>query len=204
MTRMTWTVLGLFLLGNAFFVLPVHITSNNTTTSYTVNYKKDTPLFQTAFPDTTIRLELNMPGNYYAVYQELNKKKTGHDQHPHLNVNVYISHDLGFTPLAFPFYKSANFNAQVAYQGTIINSEQQGIDSVALIGNMIVLGKLRITGICTPLYAKKVVEKELARILQKEMTKLEQDINAHLRVTFPEVIVPVKDPPRVKRFRKKK
>jgi hypothetical protein len=204
MTRMTWIVLGLFLLGNSFFIIPVNISSNGVTTTYSVNYKKDTLLLQTAFPDTTIRLELNMPGNYQRWYQQHNKATAAAIQHPHINVNVFVSHNLGFTPLAFPFYKSANFKAQLAYQSTIINTEQQGVDSVALIGNIIVLGKLRIAGICTPLHAKEIVEKELAAILQKEMDKIERDINAHLRVSFPAPEPPVKEKPRVKRLRKKK
>jgi hypothetical protein len=204
MTKLTWTVLGLFLLGNAFFVLPVHISRDTVSTEYSVNYKKDTPLLQTAFADTVIRLELNMAGKYLRWYQDLNKGKPGPQQHPILHMNVAISHDLGFTPLAFPFYKSANFDAQMAYQSVIINSEQRGVDSVALIGNIIVRGKLRVLGICTPLHAKELVEKELVRILHKEVYLLQQDVNEHLRVRFPVPALPVKEKLPVKRLGKKK
>ncbi len=204
MTKLTWTVLGLFLLGNAFFVLPLQISRDTVTTKYSVNYKKDTPLLQTAFADTIIRLELNMAGKYLRWYQDLNKGNPGSKRHPLLHINVAISHDLGFTPLAFPFYKSANFDAQMAYQSVIINSEQIGVDSVALIGNIIVRGKLRILGICTPLHAKELVEKELVRILNNEMNKLQQDINLHLRVSFPVPPSPVKEKLPVRRLRKKK
>ncbi|MEO5594831.1 MAG: hypothetical protein ABIR15_19855, partial [Chitinophagaceae bacterium] len=38
-------------------------------------------------------------------------------------------------------------------------------------------GKLSIKGICSPVYAKGLVEKELVRILQKELNKIETDIN---------------------------
>ncbi len=204
MTKLTWVVLTLFLLGNAFFVLPVHISRDNISTQYSVNYKKDTPLLQTAFADTSIRLELNMAGRYLTWYQDLNKKIPGSPQHPLLHINVAVSHDLGFTPLAFPFYKSANFDAQMAYQSVIINSEQIGVDSVALIGNIIVRGKLRILGICTPLHAKELVERELVRILNNEMNKLEQDINQHLKVSFAPPPSPVKERLPARRSRKRK
>jgi hypothetical protein len=192
MTKVTWTILGLFLLGNALFVLPVNISSKKITTEYIVNYKKDSFLLQAAFPDTVIKLELNMPGKYHVWEAELNKSKAKADSYPVLHVNTFLLNDVGFTPLAFPFYKSVNFNAQIVFQSNIINADDLEADSVALIGNIVVQGKLRVIGICNPLKAKELVEKELVAILNKEIRKIEADINQHLRVTFPVEEEPVR------------
>lgn len=185
MTKITWAVLSLFVLGNAFFVLPVNLSSKKITTEYIVNYKKDTSLLQAAFPDTIIQLALNMPGKYHVWDEALNKTKPKTDSHPVLHLNTYLLNDVGFTPLAFPFYKSVNFNAQIVFQSNIINADDPEADSVALIGNIVVQGKLRVVGICNPLKAKELVEKELVAILSKEISKIETDINQHLQVTFP-------------------
>jgi hypothetical protein len=181
-----WTVLGLIVLGNAFFVLPLKLSSNSISTDCTLNYKRDTILLQDAFPDTTIRLVLNMPPNYEAIYNGLERKTSSATDS--LHVNVLLSHNVGFTALAFPFYKSSNFNASITFQSIINNTQQQGADSVALIGHIDIFGKLRILGICSPLEARKLVEKELVAIVHKESKKIEADINHHLQVTFPEPI----------------
>jgi hypothetical protein len=185
MTKVTWMVLGLFLLGNALFVLPINLSSKKITTEYIVNYKKDSLLLQAAFPDTVIKLELNMPGKYHVWEAALNNMKAKADSHPVLHVNTFLLNDVGFTPLAFPFYKSVNFNAQIVFQSNIINVEDTEADSVALIGNIVVQGKLRVIGICNPLKAREMVEKELVSILSKEIGKIQTDINQHLQVTFP-------------------
>ena len=46
-----------------------------------------------------------------------------------------------------------------------------------MVGNITINGKLSIKGICSPVYAKGLVEKELVRILRKELNKVEVDIN---------------------------
>jgi hypothetical protein len=186
MTKITWLVLGLFVLGNALFVLPINLSSKNITTDYIINYKKDTVLLQTAFPDTVIQLELNMPGKYHVWEEELNKTKVKTAPRPVLHVNTFLLNDVGFASSAFPFYKSVNFNAQIAFQSNINNAEDTEADSVALIGNIVLQGKLRVMGICSPLKVKEMLEKEMVALLHKEINKIQEDINQHLRVTFPE------------------
>ena len=69
MTKIIWIFLGLFVIGNAFFILPFHVSDDNIVTSYFTNYKKDSDLLHTVFSDTGVfHLQLNMPERFNAIY----------------------------------------------------------------------------------------------------------------------------------------
>jgi hypothetical protein len=170
-----WSLLALFLIGDAFFVLPYHFSDDALTTTYYINYKKDSLLLHNVFPDSgNIQLRLNMPPGYEAMYDSGMKKR---DSPNHLFVNVSVFHNLDFTALAFPFYKITTFNGVIPFYSIIKASNAPDMDSTALIGNIVVNGKIIVKGICTPLYARTLVEKNLASILKKEMGKIEAEIN---------------------------
>ena len=63
-----WTLLALFLIGDAFFVLPVHLSGDTVTSNYYINYKKDSLLLRNVFTDQQIRLQLNMPPAYQKLF----------------------------------------------------------------------------------------------------------------------------------------
>lgn len=172
-----WTFLALLLIGDAFFVLPFHFSEDTIATNYTVNYKKDSALLRNVFPDSAIRLRLNMPPMYEAIYRTIDSgvKKPGNPYR--LFVNVSLSHNLDFTALLFPFYKVTTFNSVIPFYSIIKASNAPDMDSTALIGIININGKLAVKGICTPIYARSLVEKELTAILKKEMNKVEIDIN---------------------------
>lgn len=179
MRKFIWIFLGLFVIGDAFFILPFHVSDDNIVTSYFTNYKKDSDLLHTVFSDTSVfHLQLNMPERFKAIY----KHKDSLPNRSPLLVNVSISHDLDFTAVSFPFYKRTNFNAIITFSNIIKVSNIAERDSTALIGNIVINGRLNIKGICTPLYARTLVEKELVNILTKEMNKIEEDINWHAPV----------------------
>jgi hypothetical protein len=172
-----WIGLVLLLLGDAFFVLPYHYTEDNITTSYFVNYKKDSPLLKNVFADSAVHLRLTMPPLYDILYRAAdsgNKPVSGSQR---LFVNIAVSHNLDFTALVFPYYKVASFNSIIPFYSIIKASNKPDMDSTALIGNITISGKLTVKGICTPVYARSLVEKELIKIMKREMDKVEQDIN---------------------------
>ena len=83
-----WVLLALFLIGNAFFILPYHYSEDKVTSSYYINYKKDSALLRNVFPDTAIQLKLNMPPGYEILYRkDSNAVKKKYNPF-HLFVNV--------------------------------------------------------------------------------------------------------------------
>lgn len=170
-----WTLLALFLIGDAFFILPVHLSGDTVKRNYYINYKKDSLLLKNVFADQHIRLQLNMPEGYQKLFAAENKKKP--DSGAALLVNVSVFHNLDFTAVSFPFYKQTSFNGVIPFYSIIKASNEPDRDSTALIGNLVINGKLTVTGICTPLYARTLVEKELVAILKKEIGNIETDIN---------------------------
>jgi hypothetical protein len=86
-------------------------------------------------------------------------------------------HDLDFTALLFPFYKSARFNGNISFYNVIRASNMPEMDSIALIGHTEINGRLVVKGICTPIYARDLVDQEIASILRKEMDRIEKTIN---------------------------
>ncbi len=170
-----WSLLALFLIGNAFFVLPIHLSGNNVTSKYYINYKNDALLLKDVFANQRIRLELNMPPAYQNLYNVSGKKIP--DSASPLLVNVSVFHNLNFTAVSFPFYKLTSFQGVIPFYSIIKASNQPDRDSTALVGNIVINGKLVVKGICSPLYARTVVEKELMAILKKEVLKIETDIN---------------------------
>ena len=172
-----WIFLALLLIGDALFVLPFHFSEDTITTNYTVNYKKDSGLLRNVFPDSAIRLRLNMPPMYEAIYRPIDSHVKNQGNPYSLLVNVSLSHNLDFTALLFPFYKVTTFNSVIPFYSIIKASNAPDMDSTALIGIININGKLTVKGICTPVYARSLVEKELTAILKKEMNKVEMDIN---------------------------
>lgn len=172
-----WICLALILIGDAFFVLPNHFSQDSISTNYFINYKKDSALLKNVFPDSPVYLRLNMAPLYEAIYRASDSNKTQSGPPQRLFVNVSISHNLDFTALLFPFYKVTTFHSVIPFYSIIKASNFPDMDSTALIGNITINGKLTVKGICTPVYARNLVEKELVAILKKEMKKVEQDIN---------------------------
>ena len=118
MRKFIWIFLGLFVIGDAFFILPFHVSDDNIVTSYFTNYKKDYDLLHTVFSDTSVfHLQLNMPERFKAIY----KHKDSLPNRSSLLVNVSISHDLDFTAVSFPFYKRTNFNAIITFYNIVIH-----------------------------------------------------------------------------------
>ena len=172
-----WSLLALFLVGDALFVLPFHISSDSITSTYDVNYKRDSLLLKNVFSDSAVQVRLNLPPLYETIYKstDSNAKKPQSDSY--ILVNVAVLHNLDFTAVSFPFYKVTTFNSIIPFFSIIKASNAPDRDSTALVGNIIVSGKLSIAGICSPVYAKRLVEKELVRILKKELDKVETVIN---------------------------
>ncbi len=170
-----WSLLALFLIGDALFVLPYHFSTNSITTHYSINYKKDSSLIRNVFPDSGIQLKINLPHGYDAMYNDSGKPKR--DSPYHLFVNVAVFHNLDFTALVFPFYKVTSFNSVIPFYSIIRASNAPDMDSTVLIGNIVVNGKVNVLGICSPLYARTLVEKNLMSMLKKEMRRIEADIN---------------------------
>lgn len=197
MKTILWSLLALFLIGDAFFVLPVHLSSDAVDAAYYINYKKDSVLLRNVFPDSGIALKLNMPPGYERMYENTSGTGKHKDSLVHsLFVNVSVFHNLDFTALAFPFYKVTTFNGVIPFYSIIKASNET--DSTALIGNIVVNGKVTVKGICTPLYARTLVEKYLANILKNEMDKIGADINRPpvrdtiVPVAVPEPVLPVR------------
>jgi len=172
-----WSAFALFLIGDALFVLPYHFSNDSITSSYDVNYKRDSSLLANVFPDGNIQLRLNMPPLYENIYNSSDSLSKRPKSPSYILVNVGVFHNLDFTAVAFPFYKVTRFNSVIPFYSIIKASNAPDMDSSALVGNIVISGKLSIKGICSPVYAKGLVEKELVRILQKEMNRIETNIN---------------------------
>ncbi len=172
-----WICLALILIGDAFFVLPNQFSQHSISTNYFINYKKDSALLKNVFPDSPVHLRLNMAPLYEAIYRASDSSTARSGNPSLLFVNVSISHNLDFTALLFPFYKVTSFHSVIPFYSIIKASNFPDMDSTALIGNITINGKLTVKGICTPVYARNLVEKELVAILKKEMNKVELDIN---------------------------
>jgi len=199
-----WSLLALLLIGDAFFVLPYHFSANTITTDYYINYKKDSLLLRNVFPDSGIRLTLNMPPGYEKMYENTGSKKND-TLHHNLFVNVSVFHNLDFTALSFPFYKITTFNSVIPFYSIIKASNAPDMDSTVLIGNIVINGKLSVKGICSPVYARTLVEKNLVGLLKKEMDKIETDINRRPAPdTIINAIMPIPPPPAPKHPKKKK
>ena len=196
-----WSILALFLIGDALFVLPYHISSDSITSTYDVNYKRDSLLLKNVFPDSNnIQLKLNLPPLYANIYKSPDSIAKRPESPSFILVNVAVLHNLDFTAVSFPFYKVTTFNSVVPFFSIIKASNAPDMDSTALVGNITINGKLSIKGICSPVYAKGLVEKELVRIIQKELTKIETDINRKPPPdTTAQIIAPPPAPTRLKR-----
>jgi len=157
--------------------LPYHYSEDSVTTSYYINYKKDSALLRNVFPDSGIQLKLNMPPGYETLYRNNDSGMRKRDSPYHLFVNVSVFHNLDYMALSFPFYKITTFNGFIPFYSIIKASNAPDMDSTALIGNIVINGKIVVKGICTPIYARTLVEKNLASILKKEVSKIEADIN---------------------------
>ena len=167
----------MFLIGDALFVLPFHLSSDKITSTYDVNYKRDSLLLKKVFSDSTIQLRLNLPPLYENIYKGSDSFAKKPVSPSYILVNVSVLHNLDFTAVSFPFYKVTSFNSIIPFYSIIKASNAPDMDSTALVGNITINGKLTIKGICSPVYAKGLVEKELVRILEKELNKVEMDIN---------------------------
>ncbi len=175
MTKALWIVLILFVVGNALFVLPVHLSSDKVTTSYSINYKKDSGLIRAVFPDSPLCTQLTLPSGYDVLYNSLAPHNAAAKKSC-MHINVTLTHNIGFMSLLFPFYKSTQFSSDIAFYSIITRGDTPGADSVALIGNMRVNGRLSVAGICSPLYVRTLAEKSLMELLKKEMAKVEADV----------------------------
>jgi len=172
-----WSIVALFLIGNALFVLPIHISSDSITSNYTVNYKRDSLLLHNIFSDSTIQLKLNLPPLYQGIYDNTDSFKSKINSSSYILVNTAVLHNLDFTAVAFPFYKVTTFNSIIPFFSIIKASNAPDMDSTVLVGNIIINGKLSVKGISSPVYAKGLLEKELVRILGKELRTIETTIN---------------------------
>ncbi len=194
MKKILWIVVIVFLLGDGLFVLPWHLTSDNVSVAYYTNYKKDPQLLVSAFPDTTVALQLNMPAGYQRIYAAMGKKSGGETDKHSIIVNVNFLHDLDFSALLFPFYKVTSFHSVIPFSSIIKAENAPGMDSTALIGNIIVTGKLSVTGICTPMYARSLVENKLTALVKQQMDSITLTLNR--RDTVQAVpLTPVEQPP---------
>lgn len=200
-----WSLLALFLIGDALFVLPYHLSSDKITSTYDVNYKKDSLLLKNVFQDSSIQVRLNLPPLYEAIYKSPDSIAKKPEKPFFILVNVSVLHNLDFTAVSFPFYKVTSFKGIIPFYSIIKASNAPGMDSTALVGNITINGKLSIKGICSPVYAKTMVEKELVRILQKELNKVELDINRHpIADTVVQIITPEPQVQKTHPKRKKK
>ena len=200
-----WSLLALFLIGDALFVLPYHLSSDKITSTYDVNYKKDSLLLKNVFQDSSIQVRLNLPPLYEAIYKSPDSVAKKPEKPFFILVNVSVLHNLDFTAVSFPFYKVTSFKGIIPFYSIIKASNAPGMDSTALVGNITINGKLSIKGICSPVYAKTMVEKELVRIFQKEMNKVELDINRHpIADTVVQIITPEPQVQKTHPKRKKK
>lgn len=172
-----WSVLALFIVGNALFVLPYHLSSDKITSTYDINFKKDSLLLRDIFRDSTIQLRLNMPPLYDAIYKSADSIAKKPQREYFVMVNVSVFHNLDFTALAFPFYKVTSFKGVIPFYSIIKASNMPDMDSTALVGNITINGKLSVAGISSPVHARSLVEQELVRILSTEMSKIELNIN---------------------------
>lgn len=171
-----WSLLLLFLAGNAFFVLPWHWSADQVKTNVSVYYKKDDALLKAVFLDSPVAVRPNLAPAYEYLYQTSQAAGPSLHAQRFLFVNLPVSHDLDFTAIVFPFYKVASFNGVVPFY-SVIKTGVQGMDSVALVGNITVNGKLTVKGICTPVYARSLVEKEIIRVVKTEMGNIEKSLN---------------------------
>jgi len=201
-----WILLALFLVGDALFVLPFHLSSDKITSTYDVNFKRDSLLLNNIFLDSNIQLRLNMPPLYDAIYKSADSIAKKPAQPYFILVNVEVFHNLDFTAVSFPFYKVTNFKGVIPFYSIIKASNAPEMDSTALVGNIIINGKLSVAGISSPVYARSLVENELVRIISKEMNRIEKDINRRPPVdtsaVVPEPVIELKPAPAVRRKRR--
>jgi len=203
MTKTVWIIFILFALGNAFFVLPLHLGSQKIATGNTINYKKDSVLIKTVFPDSPICLKLNLESKYLSVLQKTDSMSCASPNPIPLLVNITVKHDVGFLSVLLPFYKSDNFNAEITYRSILRIIDQPDRDSMALNARVGVKGNLTLIGIYSPMYARKLVENELAMIVKKEMDKVKWDVNKPEAIDTTTIFIePVKPP--VKKAKKKR
>ncbi|MEO6313775.1 MAG: hypothetical protein ABIU63_02865 [Chitinophagaceae bacterium] len=172
-----WSLLALFLIGDALFILPYHLSSDKVTSVYDVNYKKDSLLLKNIFLDSSVQLRLNMPPLYEAIYKSSDSNSKKREAEHYMFVNVAVFHNLDFTAVAFPFYKVTSFKGVIPFYSIIKAADMPGMDSTALVGNIIINGKLTVAGIASPVYARSLVEKELVRIIEKELGNVEVNVN---------------------------
>ena len=196
-----WSLLALFLIGDALFVLPYHLSSDTVTSNYDIHYKKDSLLLKNVFPDSAIQLRLNLPVLYEGLYRTADSVAKKAERSSYIIVNVAVLHNLDFTAVSVPFYKVTTFNSLIPFYSIIKASNAPDMDSTALVGNIAINGKLVIKGICSPVYARSLVEKELVRILQKEIARVEADIN---RPPVTDSVITITPPPPVQKKRSRR
>ncbi|MEP6700228.1 MAG: hypothetical protein ABJA85_02895 [Bacteroidota bacterium] len=202
MTKFILIFITLFVVSNSLFVIPLHFTKDNVTSNYIINYKKDSVLLHAVFPDSIISLKLKLPPLYDAIYNR--KAHAARDNgNPPLLVNVSFLDNLDFFSLVFPFYKSTSIKGEISFHSSIIIDDQPGRDSIALIGNITIQIRVSVIGICTPQYVRLLVQNEFIHILQKEMLKVEKDLNRPATFVSASVNIPLKVTPR-KRSKVKK
>ncbi|MEO5998757.1 MAG: hypothetical protein ABIN89_18450 [Chitinophagaceae bacterium] len=194
MKKIIWIFFALFVTGNALFVLPFNVSSDTVISSSILNYKKDSILLHAVFLDSIIPLKLKMPPLYDAIYYNATPPLIS-EKKPFLLVNVSFLDNLDFFSLIFPFYKIANLKGEITFFSSIKVVGQPDRDSIALIGNITTHMRVSVKGICTPHYISTLVEKEFASILQKEMAKVEKNINARPSVDSIIVSKPVQHIP---------
>ena len=177
MKKIIWILFALFVTGNALFVLPFHFTRDTVTSNSILHFKKDSVLLHAVFLDSMIPLKLKMPLLYDALYYKSGSPVIS-DNKPFLLVNVSFLDNLDFFSLIFPFYKTTTLKGEITFLSTIKVDGQPYRDSVALIGNITTQMQVLVKGVCTPQYVSTIVEKEFANILQKEMARVERNINS--------------------------
>ena len=207
MTKTVWIIFILFALGNAFFVPPLHLGNQKITTSNTIDYKKDSVLIRTVFPDSPICLKLNLESKYLASRQKKDSMICASPNPIPLLVNINVKHDVGFLSVLMPFYKSDNFNADITYRSILRIVDQPERDSLALNTHVAVKGNITLLGIYSPMYARSLVENELAMIVKKEMDKVKWDVNKPEAIDTTAIFIEPEKPtvkPPVKKAKKKR
>ena len=101
-----WSILALFLIGDALFVLPYHISSDSITSTYDVNYKRDSLLLKNVFPDSNnIQLKLNLPPLYANIYKSPDSIAKRPESPSYILVNVAVLHNLDLQQFLFLFIR---------------------------------------------------------------------------------------------------
>lgn len=181
MTKIIWIIFALFVIGNSFFVLPFHLTEDSVISNHATKYKKDSVFLREVFHDSIITLKLKLPPLYESLYYNATSTSIS-GKKSSLLVNVSFLDNLDFFSLIFPFYKTTNLKGEISFYSAIKAEGQPGRDSIALIGNITMQVRISVMGICTPQYARTLMEKEFVHILRKEMSNIEIDINRRTEV----------------------